>query len=208
MYRSLGWCPSARPSTLPHRLRVRADERAAARAAGPGGGGGAGHRHGGPARGHDRRIGGYSKGMRQRAKIAGALVHEPGILLLDEPFNGMDPAQRMQMMELLRGWPRRAGRSSSRPTSWRSCTTWPATSWWWSRGGWRRPALPRDPPADDGPPAHLHPALSDDRRLASALMARGLRAGHRAGAEGDDSADGGARRIRRACFPASRGTPG
>ncbi|MBW3572438.1 MAG: ABC transporter ATP-binding protein [Gemmatimonadetes bacterium] len=50
-----------------------------------------------------RRIGGYSKGMRQRAKIAGALVHEPRILLLDEPFNGMDPGQRMHMMELLRG---------------------------------------------------------------------------------------------------------
>jgi ABC-2 type transport system ATP-binding protein len=50
-----------------------------------------------------RRIGGYSKGMRQRAKVAGALVHDPRILLLDEPFNGMDPGQRMQMMELLRG---------------------------------------------------------------------------------------------------------
>jgi ABC-2 type transport system ATP-binding protein len=50
-----------------------------------------------------RRIGGYSKGMRQRAKVAGALVHDPRILLLDEPFNGMDPGQRMQMMQLLRG---------------------------------------------------------------------------------------------------------
>jgi ABC-2 type transport system ATP-binding protein len=50
-----------------------------------------------------RRIGGYSKGMRQRAKVAGALVHDPRILLLDEPFNGMDPGQRMHMMELLRG---------------------------------------------------------------------------------------------------------
>jgi ABC-2 type transport system ATP-binding protein len=49
----------------------------------------------------DRPIGTYSKGMRQRAKVAGALVHDPQILLLDEPFNGMDPRQRMAMMDLL-----------------------------------------------------------------------------------------------------------
>ena len=44
----------------------------------------------------------YSKGLRQRAKLAAALVHEPRILLLDEPFNGMDPRQRLHMMGLLR----------------------------------------------------------------------------------------------------------
>lgn len=49
-----------------------------------------------------RRLDTYSKGMRQRIKIAAALVHDPAVLLLDEPFNGVDPRQRMHLMELLR----------------------------------------------------------------------------------------------------------
>jgi ABC-2 type transport system ATP-binding protein len=49
----------------------------------------------------DRKIATYSKGMRQRIKVAAALVHDPEILVLDEPFNGMDPRQRLQMMDLL-----------------------------------------------------------------------------------------------------------
>ena len=49
-----------------------------------------------------RRIGGYSKGMRQRIKVAAALVHRPDVILMDEPLNGMDPAQRLQMISLIR----------------------------------------------------------------------------------------------------------
>jgi ABC-2 type transport system ATP-binding protein len=49
----------------------------------------------------NRRISTYSKGMRQRIKVAAALVHDPDVLLLDEPFNGMDPRQRLHMMDLL-----------------------------------------------------------------------------------------------------------
>ena len=50
----------------------------------------------------DRDISTYSKGMKQRIKMATALVHDPPVLLLDEPFNGMDPRQRLQLIDLLR----------------------------------------------------------------------------------------------------------
>ena len=99
----------------------------------------------------------YSKGMRQRAKIASALVHDPAILILDEPFNGMDPKQRLQMMSVLRtladngriilvsshileeGRPPRRHR--------------PRDAGWSPRGVG---AEPGDPTADDGPAAHVH----------------------------------------------------
>jgi len=44
-----------------------------------------------------------SKGMRQRIRLAQALLHEPTLLILDEPFNGLDPEARLQLMDLLRG---------------------------------------------------------------------------------------------------------
>jgi ABC-2 type transport system ATP-binding protein len=50
----------------------------------------------------DRRIGGYSKGMRQRVKLAQALAHDPEVLLLDEPLTGMDPVNRRRMVDLIR----------------------------------------------------------------------------------------------------------
>jgi ABC-2 type transport system ATP-binding protein len=48
-----------------------------------------------------RPVGGYSTGMKQRVKLAQALVHDPRLLLLDEPTNGLDPAGRDEMLELI-----------------------------------------------------------------------------------------------------------
>ena len=49
-----------------------------------------------------RQIGGYSTGMKQRVKLAQALVHDPKLLLLDEPTNGLDPAGRDEMLDLIK----------------------------------------------------------------------------------------------------------
>jgi len=59
-------------------------------------------RHVGIAEERYRPMGGYSTGMKQRVKLAQALVHDPRLLLLDEPTNGLDPAGRDEMLELIR----------------------------------------------------------------------------------------------------------
>lgn len=50
----------------------------------------------------DRKVGGYSRGMRQRIRLAVAMVHDPEVLILDEPLSGTDPRQRLEFQELLR----------------------------------------------------------------------------------------------------------
>jgi ABC-2 type transport system ATP-binding protein len=58
----------------------------------------------------DKKIGAYSKGMRQRVKMAQALAHDPELLILDEPLLGMDPLARRRTIRLIKDWAR-AGKS-------------------------------------------------------------------------------------------------
>ncbi len=57
-----------------------------------------------------KKIGAYSKGMRQRVKLAQALAHDPDLLILDEPLGGMDPIGRRKTIRLIKDWGR-AGKS-------------------------------------------------------------------------------------------------
>ncbi len=50
----------------------------------------------------ERRVGGYSRGMRQRTKLAQSIVHEPDVLILDEPLTGTDPRSKQVILEALR----------------------------------------------------------------------------------------------------------
>ncbi len=58
----------------------------------------------------DRKVAAYSKGMRQRIRLAQAIAHEPSVLILDEPLNGLDPMVRAETIALF---------ASSRP---KDCT--------------------------------------------------------------------------------------
>ena len=58
----------------------------------------------------DKKIGAYSKGMRQRVKLAQAIVHDPKLLILDEPLAGMDPIARRKTIRMIKDWGR-AGKS-------------------------------------------------------------------------------------------------
>jgi ABC-2 type transport system ATP-binding protein len=58
----------------------------------------------------DKKIGAYSKGMRQRVKMAQAIAHDPELLILDEPLSGMDPIARRRTIKMIKDWGR-AGRS-------------------------------------------------------------------------------------------------
>ena len=58
----------------------------------------------------DKKIGAYSKGMRQRVKLAQAIVHDPELLILDEPLSGMDPIMRRRTIRQIKDWAR-AGKS-------------------------------------------------------------------------------------------------
>jgi ABC-2 type transport system ATP-binding protein len=53
-----------------------------------------------------KKIGAYSKGMRQRVKLAQALVHDPELLILDEPLSGMDPLMRRKTIRFIKDWAR------------------------------------------------------------------------------------------------------
>jgi ABC-2 type transport system ATP-binding protein len=52
----------------------------------------------------DRPVGAYSKGMRQRVKLAQAIAHDPQVIILDEPLNGLDPMARAEAIALFRQW--------------------------------------------------------------------------------------------------------
>ena len=121
----------------------------------------------------NRKIGGYSKGMRQRVKLAQAIVHDPELLILDEPLSGMDPLGRRTTIRLIKDWAR-AGQEHHRlephPARDRvDDVEHPADQ---QRPDPGRGQRPPDPRPDRHAPAHrLTSAAADPRDLARRFLA-------------------------------------
>ena len=102
----------------------------------------------------NRAIRGYSKGMRQRTKLAQALVHEPRVLFLDEPLTGTDPVARRDLIDVIRGLGgRRVQRAGVQPRPARDPVADAADRAAAPRPARRRGARPRDPRPDRQAPA-------------------------------------------------------
>ena len=121
-----------------------------------------------------RQIGGYSTGMKQRVKLAQALVHGPRLLLLDEPTNGLDPAGRDEMLALVR----RTGTDSDRRYRGEPPPRRDRTGVRLPRGDRCRPA----PPGRAARQLHRRTGVlaveveEGESELTAALVARGLQA--------------------------------
>ena len=118
----------------------------------------------------DKKIGAYSKGMRQRVKLAQAVVHDPELLVLDEPLAGMDPIARRELIRLIKGWGRsgekRAGLEPHPARDRGDDLDYPADQ--------QRPDPGRGQHPHDSRPDRRAPAQGEDTGQRSRGMARGF----------------------------------
>jgi ABC-type multidrug transport system ATPase subunit len=107
-----------------------------------------------------RPVGQYSQGMRQRLSLARAILHDPKILLLDEPFSNVDAHSAREMVGLLKGM-RDAGKTIFVVTHQASLLAGTADEFVWMQAGQivdRTPRLPSDHPSSEAPSSKIPPA--------------------------------------------------